>query len=191
MRKQWTFVIAIVLGLVAGAYALVKFGNRPRPVEVGQSAPRFSAVNLKTGDTVSMQGVYRGKVVLVNLWATWCVPCRKEMPAMEQLYKELGPKGFKIAAVSVDEGNTKDVLAFAEEFGLTFDILHDGDGSVQKAFQTIMFPESFLIDQDGIIVKKIIGEHPWSSDASRQTIAQLLGIALAPAAPAVVPAPGG
>ncbi|MSR02825.1 MAG: TlpA family protein disulfide reductase [Gemmatimonadetes bacterium] len=191
MRKQWTFVIAIVLGLVAGAYALVKFGNRPRPVEVGQSAPRFSAVNLKTGDTVSMQGVYRGKVVLVNLWATWCVPCRKEMPAMEQLYKELGPKGFKIAAVSVDEGDTKDVLAFAEEFGLTFDILHDGDGSVQKAFQTIMFPESFLIDQDGIIVKKIIGEHPWSSDASRQTIAQLLGIALAPAAPAVVPAPGG
>lgn len=191
MRKQWTFVIAIVLGLVAGAYALVKFGNRPRPVEVGQSAPRFSAVNLKTGDTVSMQGVYRGKVVLVNLWATWCVPCRKEMPAMEQIYKELGPKGFKIAAVSVDEGDTKDVLAFAEEFGLTFDILHDGDGSVQKAFQTIMFPESFLIDQDGIIVKKIIGEHPWSSDASRQTIAQLLGIALAPAAPAVVPAPGG
>lgn len=191
MRKQWTFVIAIVLGLVAGAYALVKFGNRPRPVEVGQSAPRFSAVNLKTGDTVSMQGVYRGKVVLVNLWATWCVPCRKEMPAMEQLYKELGPKGFKIAAVSVDEGDTKDVLAFAEEFGLTFDILHDGDGSVQKAFQTIMFPESFLIDQDGIIVKKIIGEHPWSSDASRQTIAQLLGITLAPAAPAVVPAPGG
>ena len=183
--------IALVLGLVAGAYALVKFGNRPRPVEVGQSAPRFSAVNLKTGDTVSMQGVYRGKVVLVNLWATWCVPCRKEMPAMEQLYKELGPKGFKIAAVSVDEGDTKDVLAFAEEFGLTFDILHDGDGSVQKAFQTIMFPESFLIDQDGIIVKKIIGEHPWSSDASRQTIAQLLGIALAPAAPAVVPAPGG
>ncbi len=191
MRKQWTFVIAIVLGLVAGAYALVKFGNRTRPVEVGQSAPRFSAVNLRTGDTVSMQGVYRGKVVLVNLWATWCVPCRKEMPAMEQLYKELGPKGFKIAAVSVDEGDTKDVLAFAEEFGLTFDILHDGDGSVQKAFQTIMFPESFLIDQDGIVVKKIIGEHPWSSDASRQTIAQLLGITLAPAAPAVVPAPGG
>jgi cytochrome c-type biogenesis protein len=191
MRKQWTFVIAIVVGLAAGAYALVKFGNRTRPVEVGQSVPRFSAVNLKTGDTVSMQGAYRGKVVLVNLWATWCVPCRKEMPAMEQLYKELGPKGFKIAAVSVDEGDTKDVLAFADEFGLTFDILHDGDGSVQKAFQTIMFPESFLIDQNGIIVKKIIGEHPWSSDASRQTIAQLLGIELAPAAPAVVPAPGG
>ncbi len=191
MGKQWGFVVAIVLGLGIGAYALVKFGDRTRPVEVGQQAPQFSAVNLKTGDTVSMKKAYQGQVVLVNLWATWCVPCRKEMPAMERLYKELGPKGFKIAAVSVDEGDTKDVLAFADEFGLTFDILHDGDGSVQKAFQTIMFPESFLIDRNGVIVKKIIGEHPWSSDASRQTIAEIMGIQLAPQAPDTTPTPGG
>lgn len=183
MRKQWAFVVAIVLGLGAGAYALVKFGNRTRPVEVGQDAPQFSAVNLKTGDTVSLRRAYQGQVVLVNLWATWCVPCRNEMPAMERLYQEFGPKGFKIAAVSVDEGDTKDVLAFAAELGLTFDILHDGDGSVQKAFQTIMFPESFLIDRNGIIVKKVIGEHPWSSEASRQVIAQLMGIQLAPRTP--------
>lgn len=191
MGKQWGFVVAIVLGLGVGAYALVKFGNRTRPVEVGQQAPQFSAVNLKTGDTLSLKKAYQGQVVLVNLWATWCVPCRKEMPAMERLYKELGPKGFKIAAVSVDEGDTKDILAFADEFGLTFDILHDGDGSVQKAFQTIMFPESFLIDRNGVIVKKIIGEHPWSSDASRQAIAQIMGIQLAPQAPDTAPAPGG
>ncbi len=191
MGKQWGFVVAIVLGLGVGAYALVKFGNRTRPVEVGQQAPQFSAVNLKTGDTLSLKKAYHGQVVLVNLWATWCVPCRKEMPAMERLYKELGPKGFKIAAVSVDDGDTKDVLAFADEFGLTFDILHDGDGSVQKAFQTIMFPESFLIDRNGVIVKKIIGEHPWSSDASRQAIAQIMGIQLAPQAPDTAPAPGG
>lgn len=190
MGKQWGFVVAIVLGLGVGAYALVK-SRPPRPVEVGQQAPQFSAVNLKTGDTVSMKKAYQGQVVLVNLWATWCVPCRKEMPAMERLYKELGPKGFKIAAVSVDEGDTKDVLAFADEFGLTFDILHDGDGSVQKAFQTVMFPESFLIDRNGVIVKKIIGEHPWSSDASRQAIAQIMGIQLAPQAPDTAPAPGG
>lgn len=191
MQRQWAFVIAIVLGLGLGAYALVKFGNRTRPVEVGQDAPQFSAVNLKTGDTVSLARAYKGQVVLVNLWATWCVPCRNEMPAMERLYKELGPKGFKIAAVSVDDGDVKDVLAFADEFGLTFDILHDGDGSVQKAFQTIMFPESFLIDRNGILVKKIIGEHPWSSEASRQAVAQLMGIQLAPQAPDTAPTPGG
>jgi peroxiredoxin len=188
--RQWAFVIAIVAGLLLGVGALVKFGKRSGPIEVGSDAPAFTAVNLKTGDTVSLDKSYKGKVVLVNLWATWCVPCRKEMPAMERLYQELGPKGLRIAAVSVDEGDTKDVLAFTDELSLTFDILHDGDGSVQKAFQTFMFPESFLIDQSGVVVKKVIGEHPWSSDASRRTVAQLLGVDLAaPPAPAETVAP--
>jgi len=178
MRKQWSFVLAIVLGLAVGAWALVRYGNRTRPVEVGDEAPNFMAVDLKTGDTVSLGATYKGQVVLVNLWATWCVPCRKEMPAMEKLYRELGPRGFKIAAVSVDEGDVREVVAYTEELGLTFDILHDGDGSVQKAFQTIMFPESFLIDRDGVIVKKAIGEHPWSSDANRRIVANLLGVSL-------------
>jgi peroxiredoxin len=186
--KQWSFVIAIVVGLGVGAWALVRYGNRSRVVEVGDDAPAFSAVNLKTGDTLSLSRSYQGQVVLVNLWATWCIPCRKEMPAMEQLYQELGPKGFKIAAVSVDEGDTDDVIAFANDLGLTFDILHDSDGSVQKAFQSIMFPESFLIDKNGVIVKKVIGEHPWSSDASRRVVAELLGVTLGPAAPAAAPA---
>ncbi len=179
MQRQWLFVLAIVAGLLLGVGAMVKFGKRGGPIEVGSEAPAFAAVNLKTGDTVSMGRSYKGQVVLVNLWATWCVPCRKEMPAMEALYRELGPKGFRIAAVSVDEGDTQDVLAFADELNLSFDILHDGDGSVQKAFQTIMFPESFLIDRNGVVVKKVIGEHPWSSEASRRTVAQLLGVDLA------------
>lgn len=188
MRKQWFFVIAVVLGLGIGAWALARYGNRNRPIEVGNDAPNFQAVNLKTGDTVSLSEHYKGNVVLVNLWATWCVPCRKEMPAMERLFQELGPKGFRIAAVSVDEGDVKDVVSFADDLKLTFDILHDGDGSVQKAYQTIMFPESFLVDRNGVIVKKAIGEHPWSSDANRRLVAQLLGVDLGPA-PAEGPAP--
>lgn len=192
ISRQWISVIAIVAGLAGGAWALTRFGNQVRPVEVGNDAPNFSAVNLKTGDTISLDRTYRDKVVLVNLWATWCPPCRQEMPAMETLYRELGPKGFRIAAVSVDEGNLKDVVAFADELSLTFDILHDGDGSVQKTYQTIMFPESFLIDRHGVIVKKVIGEHPWSSDANRQLIARLLDVELdAPAPAAATPTPGG
>ena len=178
MRKQWTSVLAIVLGLALGAWWLVQRGREIRPVEVGSRAPDFRAVNLKSGDTISFTRKYRGKVVLVNLWATWCLPCRKEMPAMERLYQELGPKGFEIAAVSVDQGDTQVVLDFAKEFQLTFDILHDGDGTVQQAFQTVMFPESFLVDRDGQVVKKAIGEHPWSSAANRRIVAQLLGITL-------------
>ena len=114
---------------------------------------------------------------------------------MQRLYQELGPKGFRIAAVSVDEGDLKDVLAYTDGMGLTFDILHDGDGSVQKAYQTIMFPESFLVDRNGVIVKKAIGEHPWASEANRRLIAQLLGVELGPAPPpaqpAASPSPGG
>lgn len=194
MNRQWGAVLAIVGGLALGTSFLVRAGSRIETVEVGRRAPDFRAVNLRTSDTVSLRGDYRGQVVLVNLWATWCPPCRKEMPAMEELYRELGPRGFRIAAVSVDEGNLKDVLAFTDELKLTFDILHDGDGSVQKAYQTVMFPESFLIDKDGMIVKKVIGEHPWSSEANRRIIAQLLGVTLESRAPAETPTapnPGG
>ena len=191
MTKQWAAVIAVVVALAAGAWGLARYGKRGLPVEVGNEAPNFSALNLKTGDIASLAKTYKGQVVLVNIWATWCVPCRKEMPAMERLYQELGPKGFKIAAVSIDEGDTKDVLSFADGLGLTFDILHDGDGSVQKAFQTFMYPESFLIDRSGVIVKKAIGEHPWSSDANRRIVAELLGVKLDAAAQTPLEKPGG
>ena len=181
MNKQWISVLAIIAGLGLGTWWLVEKGRGIRPVEVGSRAPNFTAVDLSTGDTVSFKRNYQGKVVLVNLWATWCLPCRKEMPAMEKLYQELGPKGFEIAAVSVDEGDLQGVLDFAKEYSLTFDILHDGDGSVRKAFQTVMYPESFLVDRNGQVVKKAIGEHPWSSDANRRIVAQLLGVTLDPA----------
>lgn len=190
MNRQWLAVLAIVAGLALGGWFLVRSARGIEVVEVGRQAPDFRAVNLRTTDTVSLRDTYKGQVVLVNLWATWCAPCRKEMPAMEELYRELGPKGFRIAAVSVDEGDLKEVLAFTDELKLTFDILHDGDGSVQRAYQTIMFPESFLIDKDGMIVKKVIGEHPWSSDANRRIIAQLLGVTLEPRPPAAAN-PGG
>ncbi len=185
MKKQWMSVLVVVLGLAIGTWWLIEKGKDIQPVEVGSRAPNFKALDLKTGHPISFKEKYHGKVVLVNLWATWCLPCRKEMPAMERLYQELGPQGFAIAAVSVDQGDTQAVLDFAKEYHLTFDILHDGDGTVQQAFQTVMFPESFLVDQDGQVVKKAIGEHPWSSDANKRIVAQLLGITLPPVSDSV------
>ncbi len=180
MNRQWGSVIGIGIGLAGATWALVRFGSPARPIEVGQEAPPFVAVSLTTGDTVSMTGTFKGQVVLVNLWATWCPPCREEMPSLQRLHQELGPQGFKLAAISVDEGDPQDVLSFAKKYGLTFDMLHDGDGSVQKLFQTTGFPESFLIDRNGVVVKKIIGAHPWSSPASREVVAQLLGVERGP-----------
>ncbi|HLB55300.1 MAG TPA: TlpA disulfide reductase family protein, partial [Gemmatimonadales bacterium] len=109
------------------------------------------------------------------IWATWCVPCRVEMPAIERLYQDLSPRGLRVVAVSIDEGNGDDVRAFVKEYGLSFDILHDPVGRIQAVYQTTGVPETFLLDKDGVIVKKIIGPHPWSSPANQRIVADLLG----------------
>ena len=105
MSKQWMMVGAMVAVLGGGATALSKFGPEVDRVEVGAKAPDFRAIDLATGDSVSFREHYKGAVTLVNIWATWCLPCRVEMPAMERVYRELAPRGFKIAAVSIDEGS--------------------------------------------------------------------------------------
>lgn len=175
MSKQWKMVAVIVAGLVLGAIALVEFGPKLEGVEVGKRAPNFTAVDIQKGDSVSLHQASDGRVTLVNIWATYCVPCRAEMPAMESLYKELGPKGLRIIAISVDEGNTADVQKFVAQYGLTFDVLQDQSGDIQRVFQTTGVPESFLLDRKGIIVKKVIGEHPWSSKSNQRIVADLLG----------------
>ena len=144
-------------------------------MEVGATAPDFRAVDLATGDSVSLVRRYRGKVTLVNIWATWCGPCRVEMPAMEHLYTALAPQGFAIAAVSIDEGNPDDVRRFGRDLELSFDLLQDRSQRVQQLYQTTGVPESFLLDRQGVIVKRIIGAHDWNSPANRALVERLLG----------------
>ena len=174
MSKQWMVVAIVGAGLLAGAVALAKYGPDVQRVEVGARAPDFRAVNLATGDSVSLREGYRGAVTLVNIWATWCVPCRVEMPAMEKLYQSLAPRGFRIAAVSIDEGSPEDVQAFGRELGLSFDILQDRSTKVQQIYQTTGVPESFLLNREGVIVKRVIGAHDWSSAVNRALIERLL-----------------
>ena len=174
MSKQWILVGGIVVGLTTGAVALTKFGPDVVRVEVGAAAPDFRAIDLATGDSVSFRENYEGAVTLVNIWATWCIPCRVEMPAMERVYRDLAPRGFKIAAISIDEGSSEDVRAFGQELGLSFDMLHDRSTAVQQTYQTTGVPESFLINRSGIIVKRIIGAHDWSSPVNRALVERLL-----------------
>lgn len=141
------------------------------PVSVGSKAPDFTAVDLTTQDTVTLAD-YEGEVVLLNLWATWCAPCREEMPSMERLYNILGPEGLKIVAVSVDFGSDE-VEEFVEEFGLTFDILHDRAQRVDAIYQTTGLPESFVIDRHGVIVKKTWGME-WDDPAQVAFLRRLL-----------------
>jgi cytochrome c biogenesis protein CcmG, thiol:disulfide interchange protein DsbE len=174
MSKQWILVGAIVGGLAIGATLLARFGPEVQRVEVGAEAPDFHAIDLATGDSVSLRERYRGAVTLVNIWATWCVPCRVEMPAMEKLHQSLGPHGFKIAAISIDEGSPEDVRAFGRELDLTFDLLQDRSTKVQQIYQTTGVPESFLLNREGLIVKRVIGAHDWGSAVNRALIERLL-----------------
>jgi peroxiredoxin len=174
MSKQWWVVGTIVIGMIAGAVALVKNSPDSYGVAVGKKAPDFRVVDLATGDTVSLREKYKGQVTLVNIWATWCGPCKEEMPAMEQAYKELAPKGFKVAAVSIDETDAASVTSFAAELDVTFDLLQDRSGLIQRTYQTTGVPESFLLDRDGVIVKRIIGAHDWSSKVNRDLVERLL-----------------
>jgi peroxiredoxin len=93
---------------------------------------------------------------------------------MQALYDSLAGRGFRIAAISIDEGSPEDVVAFAQNLGLTFDILHDRNGTVERLYQTTGVPESFLLDRRGILVKRVIGAHDWSSPANRGTVERLL-----------------
>ena len=174
MRKQWIAVIVIVAGLALGAAALVRFSPDNQRVDVGTRAPEFTAIDLATGDSVSLRDRYRGHVTLVNIWATWCIPCRVEMPAMQSVYDSLRTRGFRVAAVSIDEGDATEVRNFAAELGLSFDILHDPSGRIQQVYQTTGVPESFLLDREGVIVKRVIGAHDWSSPVNRQLVERLL-----------------
>jgi len=174
-RKQWFAVLAIVAALVLGAAALVKFGPRIEGVEVGKRAPDFEAIRLVQGDSIRFRSEYAGHITLVNIWATYCIPCRTEMPAIERLYQQLGPEGLKVVAISIDPGDGEDVRQFVQDYHLSFDILRDPSGRIQSLYQTTGVPETFLLDKDGIIVKKVIGEHPWSSPSNHRIVAGLLG----------------
>jgi peroxiredoxin len=174
----------LAAGLVAGLVIFLAWLNRDRlsPVGPGHPAPDFSVVDL-AGTPRSLDD-FRGKVLLVNIWATWCAPCREEMPSMERLYQEVGDGGFEILAISVDaaSGETDvfgrrggDLRAYAESAGLSFPILHDPSGRIQRTFQTTGVPESFVIDREGVIVKKMAGATAWDAEENVQLIRRLLG----------------
>ena len=179
VRQQWLAVLGVVALLGAGLFAAVHFlGDELFPVKVGTEAPDFSARTLPPDGrpaAVKSMADYRGQVVLLNIWATWCGPCRVEMPSIEALHRELGPRGLRVVAVSIDDpGAERKITDFAREYGLTFELLHDQAGAIQQAYQTTGVPETFVIGRDGVIRKKEIGAANWNSAARRAVVQSLL-----------------
>lgn len=176
VKQQWSVVALFVLLMGGGLFAATRiFGDELFPVSVGTRAPDFHAVTLDSSATVRTLADYRGRVVLLNIWATWCPPCRVEMPSIEQLHQALGPEGLEVVAVSIDAAGQEQVIRdFAKRLGLSFTILHDPTARTEKQYQATAVPETFIIGRDGIIRKKLIGAVDWNSASNRAVIEQLL-----------------
>ena len=112
--------------------------------------------------------------MLLNVWATWCEPCRVEMPSLERLHRRLAGTDFRVVSVSIDEDGDSVVAAFARQLGLTFDILHDQSGAIKRAYQATGVPESWVINRDGVIIKKVIGASEWDGPVNETLIRRLL-----------------
>jgi peroxiredoxin len=176
VRQQWSVVLGVVLLLGIALWAATHFlGDELFPVSVGSEAPALSAVTLDSTPRVKSLADYKGKVVVLNVWATWCEPCRVEMPSLEKLYGEFGPQGLSVVAVSVDDpGAESRIRDFVKEYKLSFEILHDPARTTTANYQVTGFPETFVIARDGIIRKKVVGAADWSSEANRALIRELL-----------------
>jgi cytochrome c biogenesis protein CcmG, thiol:disulfide interchange protein DsbE len=178
MRQQWGIVLGVVLLLAMALGAGVHFlGDELFPVAVGSKAPPLHGVTLVGPKRVKTLADYKDKVVLLNVWATWCEPCRVEMPSIEKLHREFGNRGLAVVAVSVDDpGSESRILDFTRELKLTFEVLHDPEQITGRNYQVTGFPETFVIARDGTIRKKKIAAEDWSSDANRALVSELLGI---------------
>jgi len=164
---KWIKTAPLILSVVTLLFALVACEQSPPQPQaavastglIGKHAPDFTLTDME-GQTVSLSQ-FRGKVVILNFWATWCPPCREEMPSMEQLHRDFENKGLVMLAVNVEANGKEVVTDFLKKTPYSFPILLDGSQAVQNSYGVFRFPESFIIDRNGIVVEKIIGARDW------------------------------
>lgn len=167
-----TFAVFIGVLAVIGLLAFGLVSKGEARLAVGDSVPTTSLAAL-ADDTTGSLADYRGKWVLVNVWASWCVPCRDEAPELERFYRAHRDQNFEILGIDTQETG-EGGLAFVDEFGLTYPQLHDGDGKYAKeGLKTTGVPESFLVAPDGTLALSLPGAvtEQWLSEQVAPTIA--------------------
>lgn len=144
-----------------------------KPMKGAPSATEFVLPDLG-GKTVRLSD-FKGNVVLINFWATWCLPCAKEAPALERLWQTYRSRGFVILAVSLDRSSQEKVKAFVEEYRMTFPVLHDPDDLVSPGYLVFGLPTSVLITPNGRVAYRVVGEYDYDSPEMKQAVEQFLG----------------
>jgi len=162
MTTSRLLLIVALLVVIGGAGYI--YSNLPSATAVvaGNVAPDFQLEDTQ-GNRISLAKL-RGKIVLVNFWATWCPPCIEEMPSMERLYEAMGDdKNFVMLAINTEKNGRSAVAQFLKKTPYTFPILYDDKGTTQENYGVYKFPETFIIGKDGKVIEKIIGPLNWSS----------------------------
>jgi peroxiredoxin len=167
MLIRWLAIIGIIT--VVGAVAWYGLPEAKKSVLEGGEVIPFTLPDLEG----KMHSLPEGEVILLNFWATWCPPCRKEMPSMAVLHRKYAEKGLKVVAVSVDR-DANDLSAFVREYKLPFQVLHDADSSVSHSYGVFRYPETFLIDRQGEVRYHLVGAVEWMSESVTKRIEGLL-----------------
>lgn len=169
----YAFLVAALFSAYIIAFNKVEL--KPFEVEYPEEtfiAPSFELPTLSGGKVNLMD--YRGKVLFINFWATWCATCKVEMPSMQKLYDRFKDKGFDMLTISVDKDISL-IQPFMDKYNLTFPVLLDPDSEVaKKQYKTTGVPETFIVDRDGIIVHKAIGPRDWATFETIEAFGQLI-----------------
>ena len=170
--KKWERVLPVLIGvLVVALIAVVAESTTERIVEVGDTAPGFALVT-DNGQRLT-RSQFGGQLLVLNFWATWCVPCIQELPSLNQFQKQFASSGVVVLGVSVDQ-NERVYQQFLKRAGVTFRTSRDPQADVSSRYGTFKYPETYVIDRNGKVVQKHIGPRDWMDQRLLAEIKSLL-----------------
>jgi peroxiredoxin len=171
--KDYGRLALLVLVVVAAAFGYVHLQqNKGYGIKAGTPAPPFT-LPVRGGGSVDLAS-FKGHVVVINFWATWCPPCVAEMPALDRLHRALSRDGLVVLGVSVDEDEAV-LTSFVDKVGLTLKVLRDPGGTVARgAYRTTGYPETFVVDAKGVIVETYVGPADWDTPDALEHFRRLL-----------------
>ena len=167
---RWMSILAILVAISSPSLARAQGST-----EVGTRAPGFTATTTESPARVKTLDDYRGRVVLLAVWATWCAECRDEFVTLQRIHSELVPQGLSVVAVSIDAASDEVVRKYAGELGVTFDVLHDKAHAIMQAYGARGVPVTFVIGRDGTIrARAFSGQRRWDAEPWRSLLIKLL-----------------
>jgi peroxiredoxin len=182
--SRWIGPFALLVLLLGGAFV---YQSRQAANRAGFPAPDFTLPDLN-GRTLRLSAL-QGNVIFLNLWTTWCPPCREEMPAMQLLHNRMRGKDFVMLAVSQDEKGRAAVEPFVREMGITFPVLIDPEARLSHLYGVTGYPETFVIDRNGQVIRHIVGPDRWDTEAAYRYFSDLVDAAAVSVADAQPNAP--